>query len=175
MELNYLDEPTNAAFDILLSGIIPIGYAIFFEPRLSENKKSLIEDIGGFYLGPLLPLFYVFNKITYNQFQKKHFVPIVIYLIGKLFITYLILFERRKIINGKKYFKLLTRPHFKLFTYICIEGFFVHFSPLFILERDEYKNLFKSIFIKPNAMSFLYYFLVLCHYYSHFPIIILKV
>src|SRR5688500_9415743 len=99
MELNKLDEPTNAAFDILFSGILPIGYSTLFEPRLSESTKFLIEDIFCFYIGPLVPLFYVFNKITYNQFQNKHFVPIVIYSIGKLFITYLILFERRKIIN----------------------------------------------------------------------------
>ncbi|CAG8533791.1 hypothetical protein C2G38_2241423 [Gigaspora rosea] len=57
-----MNDATKSAFDVLLSGVLPVGYMSIFQPLLSANVKTYVDDIFIFCVEPLIPLFYVFNK-----------------------------------------------------------------------------------------------------------------
>src|SRR6266542_5204175 len=125
MDIGYeqMDSPTSAAFDIFFSGILPIFYSTLFEPLLSRTLKSKIEDLVAFLVEPLIPLFYIFNKITYNQFTRNHFIFICIYCTFRIIsfiIYYLILIWIRK---TKRYFRYKSLEHCMLFLYFVIIEF----------------------------------------------------
>jgi hypothetical protein len=170
MIINYdqMNSPTSAAFDIFFSGIIPIGYSTFFEPLLSAPLKSKVEDFILFFVEPLIPLFYAFNKITYNRITKKHIIFIYTYCsfrIISFIIYYNILIWLKK--NEKRYFKYKSLKHYMLFLYFSIIEFLVRFLPVFFLENvnELLKRAFapNAVFILGIVFAFLIYIFIIPH------------
>ncbi|RGB38742.1 hypothetical protein C1646_812438 [Rhizophagus diaphanus] len=129
-----MDDPTSAAFDIFFSGIIPIGYSVYFEPLLSTTLKSKIEDFVFFFVEPLIPLFYAFNKITYNEFDKRHIIFICVYSTFRIvsaIIYYSILAWIKK---TNRYFGYKSLKHCILFVYFGIIEYCARFVPMMCLE-----------------------------------------
>jgi hypothetical protein len=134
-EYDQMDVSTSAAFDIFFSGILPIGYSIYFEPLLSTTLKSKIEDFVFFFVEPLISLFYAFNKITYNQFTNKHLIFIcatVSYRIATFIIYHSILIWIKK---KKRYFGYKSFEHCILFFYINTSEYFARHFPMLFLEE----------------------------------------
>jgi hypothetical protein len=129
LEHGTMDDSTKAAFDVFLGGIIPLGYSSLFEPILSANVKNNVDDFFIFYITPLIPLLYVFNK---NIYTGKYLIPIFICFIFK-YLAYWIF----RIIILKEEIKIQlkygTPKHCGFvifwFAYACI----YQFSPVFFI------------------------------------------
>ncbi|CAG8658889.1 206_t:CDS:2, partial [Racocetra fulgida] len=61
-----MDDATKSAFDVFLSGIIPLGYTAIFEPMLSANVKNNIDDIFIILYLVIIPADDIYVKIGLN-------------------------------------------------------------------------------------------------------------
>src|SRR4051794_14652797 len=75
-----MDDSTKAAC------VLPFGYTTLFEPLLSANVKTNVDNFFVFYVTSLIPLLYVFNK---NEYTGKYLIPIFVCFIFE-YIAYLI-------------------------------------------------------------------------------------
>ncbi|CAG8610465.1 24547_t:CDS:2 [Gigaspora margarita] len=107
-----MDDATKSAFEVLLSGVLPVGYMSLFQPLLNANIKTYIDDIFIFWVEPLIPLFYVFNK---NEVTGKYLIPIFIYIIFKFlaYILFWIILNQIVKKNDNYQFKYKTPQYFK--------------------------------------------------------------
>jgi hypothetical protein len=179
-EYNQMDVTTSTAFDIFFNGIFPVLFSTFFEPLLSATTKSKIEDFFILFVEPFIPLLYVFNKITYNQFTQRYFIFICVYISSLSIVSishyYIFIWLRKK--GG--YFKYKSFKHCMIIFYYGIIETLPRFLPVFCFENVE--ELGKIAFKQPNAVAvlgiillFLIFALILPHImYSNkddFPVI----